>query len=99
MQIKSFKPVSENVERLLIVGNDLIIIFKGGGIYKYINKFPDIVKTYLDFDNMVKAESVGKYVNANIRKVYQSVKMNKEELDVVLNNNEILEVESGRKDG
>lgn len=67
-----FQPVnSSNVQE---VGYDeptqeLQVRFKNNSLYRYIG-VPKV-----EFDNLLGAESVGKYLNANIKPVYQVEKI------------------------
>jgi hypothetical protein len=57
---------SSNVDYVGHDGKDLYIVFKNMGVYKY-NDVPDD-----KFDNLLNSESIGKYLNKEIKKVYES---------------------------
>src|SRR5690606_21006682 len=55
------KVVSSNVDEIAHDGHDLFVRFKNGGLYKY-RGVPLSV-----FERMLKADSVGKFLNAEIK--------------------------------
>lgn len=63
------KVVSSNVDEIAHDGHDLFVRFKNGGLYKY-RGVPRSV-----FERMLKAESVGKFLNAEVKPHYQFTKM------------------------
>ncbi len=57
-------PDSSNVQGFRMDGKDLLIQFKGGGVYRY----PGVSDE--DFKGLALAESVGKYINETIKPNY-----------------------------
>jgi len=53
---------SSNVKSVGYENNTLIVLFKNGGLYKYI----DIPETV--YDELLLAESIGKYLNTEVKK-------------------------------
>lgn len=92
MKAKSKNLKSSNVERVLKIEDNLIIVFKGGVAYKYVNKYPDVISSELDFENICKAESAGKYIHSNIKGNYQSTKLSSDDFSVLLGGCEIEEI-------
>jgi len=54
--------VSSNIDAVAHHSNDLIVRFKNGSAYRYLN----CPRTH--FDALIKAESAGKYLNEVIKK-------------------------------
>lgn len=66
----NFIPVSSSdIAAIAIDGNDLVIKFKSGGIYKYVNAAKE-------FNNLINASSCGKYFRHNIKNYYVDIKLN-----------------------
>jgi hypothetical protein len=53
---------SSNIDKVGYDEKTLFILFKNGGLYKYIDVPSDI------YDGLVVAESVGKYLNTEVKK-------------------------------
>lgn len=60
---------SSNVAKVGMLGNDLVVEFQGGGIYQYENVGGEL------FEEMAKAESVGKFLNSKIKKSFEFKKL------------------------
>lgn len=59
---------SSNIAKVAVLDKDLIVEFTNGSLYRYeeaANKF----------DSLTKAESVGKYINAEVKKGFKFEKM------------------------
>lgn len=71
---------SSNILKSIYDGKDLTIIFKNGGRYMY----PSVSK--LDYNEFETCESQGKFLNSNIKRKYEAVKL--ENVDISLINEE-----------
>lgn len=60
---------SSNVDKLGYENEMLYVLFKNGGLYKYKNV------PLFHYQEIMKAESVGKYLNKEIKKVFESVRL------------------------
>lgn len=65
----NFTPVSSSdIAAVATDRNDLVIKFKSGGIYKYVNAAKE-------FNNLINANSCGKYFHHNIKNYYIVIKL------------------------
>ena len=64
---------SSNIARLGLLGEDLYVQFHSGSIYSY-------KKAANEFESLTKAESVGKHLNSRIKKQFEFVKVEAEEM-------------------
>lgn len=65
----NFVPVvSSNVSSVGYDGNDLIVKFNSGSIYRYVNAASH-------FKNILSASSVGKYLNEYIKPIYKCIRL------------------------
>jgi KTSC domain len=60
---------SSNISRVAVVDKDLIVEFTNGALYKY-------EAAAVKFDSLTKAESAGKYVNAEVKTGFKVEKLN-----------------------
>ena len=71
MNIEDLTPVeSSNVQSVGHDGTDLFVLFHNGGYYKY----EDVPQS--KFNSLLAAESVGSYINKNIKPVYTVTRIN-----------------------
>lgn len=73
-EFKMIPVPSSNIEAVGHVGTKLRVRFKGGATYEYAGVSEDL------FAELVTAESVGKFVNAEIKGKYDSRKLEAEEV-------------------
>jgi hypothetical protein len=60
---------SSNIDKLGYENETLYVLFKNGGLYKY-NSVP-----LFHYQEIIKAESVGKYLNKEIKKIFECVRL------------------------
>jgi hypothetical protein len=67
------KVTSSNIEEIGYTPETKVleVLFKAGGTYKYYDVPQEV------YDDFVKAESVGKYFQANVKGVYEFIKEQK----------------------
>ena len=70
MKLDTFSKVeSSNVELVGLKDNDLYVQFKNGGLYKYKNADSNT------YNNLCKAESIGKFLNQKVKPEYEFEKI------------------------
>jgi hypothetical protein len=63
--IKMYNVESSNVKQIGYDNNTLYVLFKNGGLYSYIDVPENI------FEDLLDAESVGKTLNKDVKKIYE----------------------------
>lgn len=63
--VQMYNVESSNIKQIGYMDNNLLVLFKNNGLYKYFDVPGDV------FHDILNAESVGKTLNSKVKKIYE----------------------------